>query len=48
MYSDTIYILNKTMAECYDAVLDRREKGKISGYRDLPLRSPYCHLNPLF
>lgn len=36
MYSNTIYILNNTIIEWFDILLNRRKKGKISGYKTLP------------
>lgn len=36
MYSNTIYILNNTIIEWFDIVLNRRKKGKISGYKTPP------------
>lgn len=36
MYSNTIYILNNTIIEWFDILLNRRKKGKISGYKTPP------------
>lgn len=36
MYTNTIYILNNTIIEWFDIVLNRRKKGKNSGYKTPP------------
>lgn len=37
MYSNTIYILNNTIIEWFDIVLNRRKKGKFQVTKPLPL-----------
>ena len=36
MYSNTIYILNNTIIEWFDILLNRRKNGKISVYKTPP------------